>query len=219
MKGLLTKDFRLLLVRKRFFLILVPIALLLEFNQPGFAPMWLAFISLFFAISTFSYDEYDNCYPFLLSLPASRRTYVLEKYIYTLSICIGSLAVGTLLGLLAAAVQRRGDMAQLLYSSAVYVPVIIILLSVMFPPIVKLGSEKGRLILAAALMVSGVVAYAALQTVQAMGVDLTETLLDILQKMGKNTDAAILVLLLLLAAALLAASIAASSRIMEKREF
>ena len=42
---------------------------------------YVTFIFTLFTVSTISYDEYDNGYPFLFTLPITRRQYVNEKYV------------------------------------------------------------------------------------------------------------------------------------------
>ena len=40
---------------------------------------YVTFIFTLFTVSTISYDEYDNGYPFLFTLPITRRQYVNRK--------------------------------------------------------------------------------------------------------------------------------------------
>ena len=77
MTGLLLKDFRLFLQQKRFFAILVFIAIIMGLNSDStFTMAYLTFVCSFFVLSTISYDEFDNCYPFLMTLPVKRSDYV-----------------------------------------------------------------------------------------------------------------------------------------------
>ena len=84
MSGLLIKDFRLLLQRKQSMVLLLVLAVALNWTMGesnSFIMGYLPLISLIFATGTISYDEFDNGYSFLLTLPITRRQYVLEKYL------------------------------------------------------------------------------------------------------------------------------------------
>ena len=85
MKGLLEKDLRLMLSRKQSILIFIVASLFVAFTMDGsFVVSYLTMLFTVIAISTLSYDEYDNGFAFLMTLPFSRKTYVREKYIFTL---------------------------------------------------------------------------------------------------------------------------------------
>ena len=81
MKGLLTKDFRILAGQKRYFTIIILIALIfLCSGQP--AQIIVGYCTMFgmlFTVNTISYDEFDHGYLFLFTLPVSRKDYVLEN--------------------------------------------------------------------------------------------------------------------------------------------
>ena len=86
MKGLLTKDFRILAGQKRYFTIIILIALIfLCSGQP--AQIIVGYCTMFgmlFTVNTISYDEFDHGYLFLFTLPVTRKDYVLEKYVFML---------------------------------------------------------------------------------------------------------------------------------------
>ena len=86
MKGLLTKDFRILAGQKRYFTIVILIALIfLCSGQP--AQIIVGYCTMFgmlFTVNTISYDEFDHGYLFLFTLPVTRKDYVLEKYVFML---------------------------------------------------------------------------------------------------------------------------------------
>ena len=82
MKGLLVKDFKLMKGQKNFFLIIAAIAASTAFfsDDTSFFMGFLPFILSMFALSTISYDEFDNGNAFLFTLPISRTGYTIEKY-------------------------------------------------------------------------------------------------------------------------------------------
>ena len=78
MKGLLVKDFRLLLSQKAYYMavFLVAIVLATSTGSPNFVVGYLAMLCMMFALSSISYDEFDNGNAFLFCLPISRNGYV-----------------------------------------------------------------------------------------------------------------------------------------------
>ena len=81
MKGLMIKDFRLMFRRKRSFIFILLCGFIVNFSTDAeFFVGWLMLIGSLFALSTIAYDEHDNCYPFLMTLPITRKGYVIEKY-------------------------------------------------------------------------------------------------------------------------------------------
>lgn len=87
MRGLLIKDLRLMLGQKRFFILFVFIAVMLNFNSDSgsaFVIGYMTFVCSVFVLSTISYDEDQNGYSFLMTLPVLRKTYAREKYVFGL---------------------------------------------------------------------------------------------------------------------------------------
>lgn len=153
MKGLLIKDARLLLSRKRSFLIVFGCGLLMSFSaDPVFVTGWLVLIGSLFSLSTIAYDEHDNCFPFLMTLPPTRKCYAVEKYVFGLILdgtCwVAAVALGLLVRAaagafgLSAAGLFTGDGAGPLF---VMLLLPVLLLDVSIPLNLKFGSEKGRI--------------------------------------------------------------------------
>ena len=90
MKGLLIKDYKLMLGQKSFFGMeaLMSVLYLAIYKDPTFAVVFITVMCTMFTISTLSYDEYENGMAYLFTLPISRNTYVLEKYAFALVNCI-----------------------------------------------------------------------------------------------------------------------------------
>lgn len=107
MKGLLVKDLKLVKNQGKI-LILLAIAMGAVFGimdaNPSFVVSYMTIFFTIFTISTISYDEYDNGFAFLLTLPATRQQYVHEKYLFSLIMMggawAGGMAVSILLGLI-----------------------------------------------------------------------------------------------------------------------
>ena len=86
MRGLICKDLRLMMVQKNFLIMLAAVALvsLAAMDDPMFVIMYMTLIFTSFILSTMSYDEFDNGFPFLFTLPITRKLYVREKYVLAL---------------------------------------------------------------------------------------------------------------------------------------
>ena len=52
--------------------------------ESTFVVSYFTMIASMFVLSTISYDEYDNGYAFLFSMPFSRTSYVKEKYVFSI---------------------------------------------------------------------------------------------------------------------------------------
>lgn len=109
MKGLLIKDFRMVLKRKQSLLVLLGFCVMIAFTAEGsFIVAYAAGLTGIMGLSTYAYDEHDNGFPFLFSLPVDVRTYVKEKLLFCILTDLAGLAVGT--GLFLIACAARGNM-------------------------------------------------------------------------------------------------------------
>ncbi|MGN1343969.1 MAG: ABC-2 transporter permease [Traorella sp.] len=148
MKGLLCKDFMLMLNQKQFFLVLIGIALVMTFtlDDISFIIGYLAIVIQMFTISSISYDEYDNGYAFMFTLPISRKIYVQEKYLFGILMSIigvGSAFLITLIYLCFS--QQLNELVDLTILCLTYIPVLFVFISLMIPIQLKFGGEKGRM--------------------------------------------------------------------------
>lgn len=149
MKGLLIKDFKLMLNQKNFIILIVLIlgatACFLDFDY-YFLIGYFMFICSLFTISTISYDEFDNGNAFLFTLPFSRSRYVEEKY------CFGILA-GTCSWFLSFVITTIIQMinsnnfifSDWMLSTLVMLPIMFVMLAILIPFQLKYGSENGRI--------------------------------------------------------------------------
>lgn len=211
MLGMMRKDLCLLLQRSRAMLMMAGVGIIIGFSTDGsFMIGYLTMISAILTIGTISYDEFDNGYLFLLTLPVTRRSYVTAKYIF----CF----LGDLVGWAAASVIYAGcclakgaglGMEQLA-TALVFLPVVGLMSAVMLPLQLKYGAEKSRLALA--------VLFGGIGVLGALGMKLFPGLPDTLRAFPEISGAA-------LGAAALGAVVAAvvlsywiSLGIMEKKE-
>ena len=73
---------------------LMAVLYLIIYKNPTFAVVFITVMCTMFTVSTLSYDEYENGMAYLFTLPISRNTYVLEKYVFAL---VNSIVTGVIM--------------------------------------------------------------------------------------------------------------------------
>lgn len=181
MKGMLIKDFRLLINQgKSLLLMLLVVAIFMNFITdvgPAFIVGYITIIFSLFTATTISYDEFDNCYLFLMTLPITRKKYVNEKYVFALLSIACTWVLGTVLGTILLLAQPAVEMnaADWLGSCIGYIFAAWICVSIMLPIRLKFDSEKSRyanfimiaVVFIAAFLVSSVIDYLPVSIVEA----------------------------------------------------
>ena len=176
MKGMLIKDFRILKYQgKTLFLMLLVVAVLMNLITdvgPTFIVGYITIIFSLFTVTTVSYDEFDNCYLFLMTLPVTRKNYVNEKYLFALLSIIFAWCTGIVLGIILMNVQPSGevDAADWFGTCLGYIFTAWIFVSVMLPLRLKFDAEKARyanLIMIAAVAIAAFLISNALEYVPA----------------------------------------------------
>ena len=161
MWGLLIKDIQIALKNKRIFLVWFGVTLIFLFanNDPVFGISYSLFLMVIMLVGTISYDDFDNGMGFLMTLPITRKTYVMEKYVL---VFLGTLVTGAITLVISMAylllhpeVMGMGD---LVLTFVMLYAVMGIMASIYLPFQLKYGAEKGRLVLivAAAIIFLGV---------------------------------------------------------------
>lgn len=217
MKGLLMKDFRLLKTQKNFFILIVAIAVVMAISTKdcSFIIGYLTFIGSLFTLSTISYDEFDNGNVFLFSLPVSRKSYVTEKYGFGLIMGISSCILATILALMAGLIRNTGMTIDILISTLIILPIMLILLALMIPFHLKFGAEKGRIAIIGAIGLLFVLGILVVKMVKVFHVNL-----DAIFNAFPVISVGVLIgIEMVIAIVLLLISYKASIRIMKKKEF
>ena len=150
MAGLVEKDIRLLWGNKQSLLLLFAFAVIFGFAQEGtFILGYLPFIVIIFTINTIAYDELDNGYQFLMTLPVDARMYVKEKYMFCLSGGILSWLTASVIYFIAKIFRgARIDFMAELPMIVAFLPAIVLMSAVMIPMQLKFGVEKSRAVVA-----------------------------------------------------------------------
>ncbi|HIX80919.1 MAG TPA: ABC-2 transporter permease [Candidatus Erysipelatoclostridium merdavium] len=219
MKGLLIKDFKLMLNQKKFFILIVLIlgatACFLDFDY-YFLIGYFMFICSLFTISTISYDEFDNGNAFLFTLPFSRSRYVEEKY------CFGILA-GTCSWFLSFVIttiiqiinSNNFIFSDWMLSTLVMLPIMFVMLAILIPFQLKYGSENGRIAIIIFLGGGFVVCYLLANLLAQSQINFNALISFI-----NNVDPLIILLIIFaICLAILFVSMKISKRIVLKKEF
>lgn len=137
MKGLLVKDFLLMIKSKKVILFMLFIGIIGGINDISFATGYILMVLAILSLSTISYDEANHGLNTLFTLPISKSDYVKEKYLFSLIITGIGFAFVTILGCF----SKSGFMETLIILSTA------LLLALSLPFQLKEGNEKGRIVL------------------------------------------------------------------------
>lgn len=202
-----------MLQRKRSFIIVALCGLGMSFtSEPSFVVGWLLLLGAIFSISTIAYDEHDNCFPFLMTLPVSRKCYAVEKYVFGCVCSVIFWAAGILI--YAASSCIRGINVVLSEEIAAFIVILFVplfILDISIPFNLKFGSEKGRIYM---LVFWGAIFAASM--ILAKKVSFNSSVSSFSQNVS---DYAVLGITAAVVLVLTAASVAWSIRIMDKKEF
>lgn len=217
MKGLLIKDLLLLKNQKRFLFVLLIACGVMLFtnNDPSFVINYSVLIFSMLALSTVSYDELENGFSFLFTLPISRSGYVAEKYVFCLLVGGAAWLLASLIAVAGVVSGQGWELSQALSMAFVSLAVTQVLFSVTLPLQLKFGAEKGRVVLMAAI---GFLVAGAFVLVKRLG-NLDYNIGKAAAKLEVMGPVKFVGLVLLICLAAFAVSYYISVRIMEKKEF
>lgn len=221
MKGLLIKDMRLLINQgKTLFLMLIVISLILSVMgaaSPSFVVSYITVIFSFFTASTISYDEYDNCYLFLMTLPVTRKGYVNEKFLFGFLSTVAAWAVGMAAGtILLLRESKEIDALNWVGECAMYILVAWIFLCVMLPVRLKFEAEKAKYVNMILLVACILLVFAGSQLISYLPKTVIQSGVWFLAELGNG---GFLLLSAMITAAAVIASYVSARHIMEKKQF
>lgn len=180
MKGLLIKDLTVIGKQKKFLVIVLLLAVFLTLGSEdtGFAGNYAMLVLTTLTLTTISYDEMNGGMMFLLSLPATRKTYVKAKYTFAFLNLLVAAAVGLALSVVESVFKKVAFNFDDNFSAIMGMMLVMgLMLSVAIPLEFKFGAEKGRMIVAGAMvgvLFVGIAGYKVLRDV--FGIDLLSCL-------------------------------------------
>ncbi len=216
MPGLIEKDLRLTLARKQNLLIFFVVALIMSISMEGsFIIGYLTMLGTIVAVGTISYDEYDNGFAFLMTLPLARKTYVREKYLFSLITAAAAWCLGAVLYCIGNVIrQNPAAIADELPMLLALIPALYLSASVMIPLQLKYGSERSRIAL---FIIFGIIAVLIIGSKKIF--DGSNIITGIVKALDSISPAAVLAALAAVCMLAAYASYLCSIRIMEKKEF
>lgn len=115
MKGLLIRDYKIILHNKKMFVILLIVQMLALQNYNGYSFLigYTVMIFVLLILNTITMDEYYKGIPFLMTMPIRRETYVTEKYV----LMLGFSFLGAMLSTALVILLHRGIMREILLES------------------------------------------------------------------------------------------------------
>lgn len=217
MLGLIEKDLRLTFARKQILLIFFIMALIMGILMDGsFTVGYLTMLATIISIKTISFDEYDNGFAFLMTLPFDRKTYVREKYLFCLMMSAAAWCIGAVLYFIGNTVRRSEvNLIEELPMLIALIPVMYLSSVIMIPIQLKYGSEKSNIALSIFFCCIAVLFFGTKAFFSGRSNPVTELIRTI-----ENLSPAV-VLLAIIAVCALASGISymLSIRIMKKKEF
>lgn len=223
MKGLLIKDFRLMKNQRTFLILVLIMTMFLivsnggKDNSGSFVLVYIGFVSAYFAVGTINYDEFNNGYSFLFTLPFDRKSYTLEKYLFGILSGAAGIVIALLLLLLYTLLcNPGGDVKLILFTAGITVGLLLLFLAVMLPIQLKFGAEKGRIALIVVFLGIFAVSYGAARLLPSTGI------FDFIKIKGLLEEISIwemLVAVFAVSIISILVSAAVSMRILEKKEF
>ena len=149
MKGLFVKDIELMKQQKQFFILVVVMEVILNLAGSGsvsFATGYFTIVTAIFAITTISYDEFDNGLAFLMTLPVTRKQYVAEKYLLGAGLTAVAWGIATITGVICKGVaELQGCLSETIIGSLIDIPLALLMLAVSLPLVIHFGDGKRTL--------------------------------------------------------------------------
>lgn len=213
MRGLLIKDIQLLLQQRIFLGAVFVLSAVISFTAaegPEFVCGYVTMLFALQAVGTLSYDEMDNSFLYLFSLPITRKIYVLEKYVFCTMISVFACIFSAVLILVTN--SNIVEIGEITVIAGCIFAASMIMISVVLPVNMKFGAEKGRL---------AIFAFAAIIIILAMGFGRIQEIfsVDINEIMTKVSLQAVAVTSVVILIMIYMVSFLVSTKIMEKKQF
>lgn len=217
MAGLLEKDIRLLLHLKQALVIFPVIAIFMAATNNGISVMcYLTVMIAILSITTASYDEMDNGYAFIMSMPVDFRMYVREKYLFCNGISLIVWAFSVIFYIVVGLVKgTQNIISDEIIMEMVLIPVVVIMISVMLPIQLKFGLEKSRVAIFGFFGIVAGLVFLVARAVKASGADIDK----LINKIMGLSDKMIMAALFVVTAVIVIISYKCSVAIMKKKEF
>ena len=213
MKGLLIKDFLIMRNQISSILLIIGIGMMMSLYMESSAVVaYLMMLGAMMALSTMAYDEHENGYRYMFTLPTTRKEYVMEKYLFCAIWIACAMVIGSIGSYLIMVFKKQIDMSEILAAMIVMLGTISLLVSVTIPARLKYGSEKSKIII---YIFFGIVAGIGLFLAKFISKETAAMIENFV-----NSNSTIISVIMILATILMIIiSYLISVRIMQKKEF
>ena len=134
--------------QKSYFLFIVTLGIIISIAL-GSATFVVGYIILVFglsALNTISYDEMDNGYAFLFTLPISRADYVKEKYVYGILSSFLATFFAIVIGIGANLFMTHMEITDIILTGIFSFLTVLIFLAINIPVRFRFSSDKARFV-------------------------------------------------------------------------
>lgn len=214
MSGLLMKDLELLKVNIKIYFIVFLVGIFYLFSQTDgsiFFISYMIFVSLSVTVGTISYDGYHHGMNFLMTLPFTRKEYVISKYQTAAGVTLAAGIISMIPGFLKA--QSVNMQKEFLMSTGAVMICAGIFLAILLPMRLKYEIEKSRVLMVALVAVMFLIAAGGKKVLKLYKGNVG------LQFLNTFAGWQIAIAMIVVMAVCLAVSVKVSERIMEKKEF
>lgn len=149
-KGLVIKDIKLIMSQMRLlFVLMVILAIFMAGSMKmTFFVGYVAILSSFLALSTINYDEMENGFAYLFTMPISRKDYIFEKYVLGFLLTTVPYIVIAALSWAALVIWHAAEanLAGYILSISLALPAAYFLMALEIPLLIKFGQQKSRIL-------------------------------------------------------------------------
>ena len=189
---------------------------LLTGTDPSFGLVYTMMLAGLFSTSSITYDSHEKGMSFLLTLPIQKKTYAVEKYVFSLSVIA---IMGATISLLAVGCNMSGiraiDMRTLGEGFVTAVTIGMVMISFMIPIYVIFGAEKARV----AIMVIIGIAVAGYFVITKLAGDSMAKATNLLAKLEGLSDLQAILLLIGVMVVVVVISMIITIAGLEKKEY
>lgn len=150
MKGLLVKDLRIASQQKVLLLLMAGCGIICLFTMKdtAFIIGYATLLCGMLGTTTCAYDDLNHGMSFLLTLPYSRKTYVLEKYLFSITAGIAGWTVSTIIAAISQSVFLKKPIgAEFINGALTFIIPIFLIPTVMIPILLKFGQARSRIVM------------------------------------------------------------------------
>lgn len=213
MSGLLVKDIYNLSKNVKQLTISLALFFVLAINMKSvtYLVFMMLILSSMLVLTSLSYDEMAKWDKYALTMPIKRSEIVKEKYILFFILTFTSTLLSNIIGIILTTIFDLESVKELMFSTVSISSGIILLYSILFPVLFKLGVEKGRLMLYVIFAIPAIIITAGTQFLKKLNLNFTLPTQEDLMKYWY--------LLALLLIAVVSISYRISVGVYEKKEF